>query len=235
MDQDLLKEELLSKFQIASNYLKKIESDKISKLEEVTDLRKELNQMQDLFTEMKEASLRPVSDEVKQNIQKEKQARLEDIEGIKQKLLAKFDVTASLMAEIQQGPTLKEIPPEEFQEMQALKFKRASEMDHLKTHMAVAEELMHSVKEGIKLSKIDENEIKMHKNEQEKRLKNLGALKGKLDVVEELMSKIVGEGIVLSKIDEQELAEHSRLKEERMNEISSLKEKLKEANLLKDE
>ncbi len=226
LDQDQLKDELLSKFQIASNYLKKIESEKTAKLEEVTGLRKELDQMGELFAEIKTASLQPVSEDIKKEISKDKLERQKDVEEIKQKLLAKFDVTASLMAEIQEAPALKEIPMEEFQEIQAQKFKRRNEMDHLKTHMAVAEELLQAVEKGIELTKINKHEKLKRKEEQEKRIDELGALKGKLDVVEELMSKIVGEGIALSKIDEQELAKHTRIKEERMEEINSLKKKI---------
>ncbi|MHA1745277.1 MAG: hypothetical protein ACTSWW_04720 [Promethearchaeota archaeon] len=226
-----LKQELFVKFELANTYLGKIRSENAEKFKKLSSLQSKIGKIQDLFSEMKETKLQPISLTEKEQIAKEQKERKEQINQIETKIAAKFDITNKLLQEIQSAPILREVSVEELEQYNQHKFKRMAEIDYLKSHMNVVEDLMKSVRDGIHLTEIDENEMKAHEQAKQERLNEIGALKGKLDVMGEMMDKIVQKSILLSKIDEKELHAHEEAKQDRMKQIIDLKELLKAKGL----
>jgi hypothetical protein len=226
-----LKQELFVKFELANTYLGKIRSEHAEKFKKLSSLQSKIGKIQDLFSEMKDTKLQPISLTEKEQIAKEQKERREQITQIETKIAAKFDITNRLLQEIHSAPILKEISVEELEMYNQHKFKRMAEIDYLKSHLHVVEDLMKSVRNGIHLTEINENELKAHEQAKQERMNEISALKGKLDVMGEMMDKIVQKSILLSKIDEKELHAHEEAKQDRMKQITDLKELLKAKGL----
>ncbi len=228
-----MKTELLEKFEIADNYLKKISKDKTEKLEKLTGFKEKLGKVEKMFIEMKNTTLTPISDDVKKEIEQESIKKKKKISEIQKIIKAKFEISNTLLKEIQDAPSLEHISDEEFQKYEAERFQRISRIQDLKNHLDVAEELLITVKGEIPLKKINEEELIEYQNAKNERLDKLSNVKNKLDVLEELM-KNIGKGVTLFKIDPKELEEHEREKQKRLQDIENLKQKLRDIDLLRD-
>ncbi len=228
-----MKTELLEKFEIADKYLKIISKNKTEKLEILTGLKDKISKVEELFIEMKNTTLTPISNYVKSEIEQEKIRKEKEIGDLHKKIQAKFEITNQLLKEIKETPSLEHISDEELQKYEAEKFQRRSRIQVLKNHLDVAEELLITVKEEIPLHKIDEQDLKEYQNLKNERLGKLSNVKNKLDVLEELMRNI-GKGITLFKIDPKELEEHEREKQKRLQDIENLKQKLRDIDILRD-
>ncbi|MHA1521073.1 MAG: hypothetical protein ACTSRK_12895 [Promethearchaeota archaeon] len=228
------KTELLERFEVASSYINRIEKEKGEKFQEMTGLKNSMKKIPALFEEMKGQSLKPVDPEEKVVHEKAKSERMVEIDQIKKTVLAKMDLTTSLMDEIHSIPTLQKISSSVMEKYKQEKSERHQDAIRMGSHLTVIEELIQKTRDGIQLEKPDAKEIDNHDQARKDRLEELSSIKTKLDVLGELVEKS-NQGIVLDKIDERDLLKYEEEKKARMEEIRQLKEKIDKMELPKED